>query len=343
MPALILLAALSSADAHPFGSRYAAARAVVEVREDAVHVDVHADIPYALLTAMARDAEDPVARVLDALPAAVTVTIDGEPVPTDVVARDDRVDLVDGHARILHVSLRAPADLRGSHRIDVTHGVVAATPAWLWSEIAVPAGSAVRSHSLAPRPGDPRDLHARWTRSRRARTLAVEVDLPDDALSRRIRHAHPPVAAPEADAIGLLDAWRAGRPRRDTGLLHLALGALLAAAAATSRPRTRVAAAALVAVIAVVAAGIFPVPGPSGLVLAVPLLLAAAQRAPGAALVAVALACTLPGLAAGPALGLPVVGAAALGALAGLTLPVPRAVAFPVAALAAIALAAWGR
>lgn len=229
-----MLLLVTSAAAHPFGDRFAAVWIRVDVHPKVVDVHLVADVPAALAAGLTRDISDP-ERFLEVVPSSVHLEVNGAPCALRTVQATHEPDLVTGHAEIYSIQLscdaRAPIrDLR------LRHGLLAATPVWLRADLTVSEGFTVQDTSLDPSDRDHRDLLGRWTRSRKARDLTVQLSAPPAPIGRALAASARRIDGRDARPMPWWNRWLVGR--RDAPTLAIATLIAFVLPFASRRPST---------------------------------------------------------------------------------------------------------
>jgi hypothetical protein len=320
----------STADAHPFGDRYAAQRLDVAVQADHLDVVWKADAPRALLPQTAEGIDVP--RMHAELPAGLVATLDGTTLTPTEVEVVELPELTTEHGVGVEVRLRYEADLRGAHALTVSNGNLQGTPSFHLLDATLPAGIDVVSSSLWAEPQGLRkiDLSDRWSRAESRRRFALSWAWPSSPWDRLWDALHPPMR--HLSSLHPQPAWLAWWTGQETPptfavavVGQFVLGVLLGWSPAAQRTGAFAAACALAAIV-------WGAPGAGGSLIGIALAAGVDPR------VAVALAAASWGRPWSPVL----VGAAAFGLLAGRGAePAPRRRVLAGLALAA-ALATHG-
>lgn len=231
------LAALeATADAHPFGDRYAAQR--MDVRLDRAGVDVGyiADVPIPLLPSHA-GAADPDAMLAE-LASGLTITVDGASVPSRVTHSAQRMDLVSMNARVLELVLRADVDLTGAHTVEITNGNIPAVPCYHFADVQIAPSLRVTKSSLRlpALGGKIMDFSRQWSRSELRRRVQLSLDGDPGWVAAQIDAWAPDARRPLA-ASDDTEAWRLGADTAVTVEARLALAALVGAGAGAAGRR----------------------------------------------------------------------------------------------------------
>lgn len=243
-----------TANAHPFGDRYAAQRIDVALQADGLDVVWRADAPRALLPQNAQGLDTQ--RMHAELSAGLIATLDGETLtPTDI-AVTELPELTTEHGVGVEVALHYTADFTGDHELVVSNGNLQGTPSYHLIDARLPAGTHVHSSSLWAEPQGLRriDLANRWSRAESRRRFSLAWTWPT-SLSGRLWDA---LGAPQRPLSALQPqpwwtSWWTGQETPPTFAIawlgHVAVGALCGVSRAGRRTAPLAAAAAVGAIL----------------------------------------------------------------------------------------------
>lgn len=255
---LLLLVALPSASAHPFGDDYGAQRLDLRIDRDGVDVGYTADVPLPLLGARGKS---DLSAIFTELAAGVVLTADGQTVPLTLVHQAERTDLVTMHTTVIDLVFRADLDLSEPTTLTLSNANLGGVPSYHFASVRVDPSVSVLSTSLlaTPKLQAPVDLNETWTRSELRRRVVVTARADDRPWARLIDRIVPgQIPVGQATLVPPLTAWARRSPTAAGLLPGLWVAAVLGLATGARLPRRTAGATITLALIFAVAVAGLP-------------------------------------------------------------------------------------